>query len=108
MPSIESLQRVSPTTKNQEHALLFDSKIPQVRILSPRCDNKPVSDWILSHPPKAAFLLSGDSEANLRRIAALKTARNRPCTVDTDRHGLKTSETAAPETPPYEARGVYP
>ena len=47
--------------------------MPQVRILSPRCQQKPVSDWILSRTPKAAFLLSGESAPNLRRTQTLNT-----------------------------------
>ena len=35
----------------------FGSKMPQVRILSPRCDQKPVPSWCLSRPAKGGFLL---------------------------------------------------
>ena len=35
----------------------FGSKMPQVRILSPRCDQKPVPSWCLNRPARGGFLL---------------------------------------------------
>ena len=40
------------------------SKMPQVRILSPRCDQKPVPSWCLNRPARGGFFIALPAQAS--------------------------------------------
>ena len=53
--------------------------MPQVRILSPRCDNKSVPSWCLNRPARGGFFIGLEQlrricakSRQLRRVAGLK------------------------------------
>ena len=54
--SIAKTESKTGNTQKTTHGVSrFGSKMPQVRILSPRCDQKPVPSWCLNRPARGRF-----------------------------------------------------